>query len=132
MRGRRRVEFPLDLVMLGSLLHYFLLVQFIYLFTHLFFSPDKFVPLSDITYEGVPLLAVIRINAFMNKSVSNEYAISKCTARVAKHVNKQRYRFIQDFPRPCFVKNGPAKSVPILSKALNDKVNLDAGRGAIF
>ena len=102
------------------------------LFTHLFLALTKFVPLSDIAYEGVSLLAVIRINAFMIKSVSNKYAISKCTARVAKHVNKQRYCFIRDCPRPCLVKNGPAKSVPILSKALNGKVNVDAGRGAIF
>lgn len=47
-------------------------------------------------------------------------------------MNKERYRFIPDFPRPCFVKNGPAKSVPILSKALNGNVNLDVGRGPSF
>ena len=56
-------------------------------------APVKFVPLSETTYFGVSLLATIRVNAWIKESVSKEYDITKCTARVTRQVNKQRSHF---------------------------------------
>ena len=53
-------------------------------------APTKLVPLSEMTYVGVPLLDVIRVNALMNESESSEYDISRCTAHVVRQVKRHR------------------------------------------
>ena len=53
-------------------------------------------------------------------------------AVVAKHVNRHKYRLHLDFPLPCLVINGPAKSTAVLTKALTDGFKRLVGNGAII
>lgn len=64
--------------------------------------------------------------------MSRPKAISRCTARVAKQVNKLRYHFSRRFPCPCKAMNGPPRSTAVLVNARKDDFNLDRGNGAII
>ena len=56
-------------------------------------ASTKFVPLSLITSLRTPRRLVKRVKAFRNVSVSRRQAISKCTARVSKQVNRHSHLF---------------------------------------
>ena len=60
--------------------------------------PTRFVPLSDQTFWGVPLLVTNPINALINVSVSRLTGISRWIALVLKQVNTQPYLFTCDRP----------------------------------
>ena len=68
-------------------------------------APTRFVPLSDLMTWTCPLRAMKRVKVLMKASESRDTDISKCTARVTKHVSNAPYRFI--WLRPCFTRKGP-------------------------
>ena len=97
-----------------------------------FLPPTKLVPLSHTTSSGKPRRDAIRKNAFRNESVSRLNATSRCTALVAKHVNRQRYPFWRVLPLPCLVIKGPLKSTDVWLKARKDFRVRNSGKGAII
>ena len=56
-------------------------------------------------------------------NVSSPYAISRCTARETRHVNRHKYHFALFFFLPCFVRKGPPKSTAHLEKIRNGNAN---------
>ena len=96
-----------------------------------FLPPTKLVRLSHTTSSGKPRRDAIRKNAFRNESVSRLNATSRCTALVAKHVNRQRYLFWWVWPLPCLVIKGPPKSTDVWLKACKDLRLHNSGKGAI-
>ena len=61
-----------------------------------FFAPMKNIALSESIRCGEPRRAMNLQRAVTQLSVVRLFVVSKCIARVAKHVNKQIYRFIVD------------------------------------
>ena len=70
-------------------------------------------------------------NSFENPVVSIPNVIFKWTALDDKYVKRHKYLLIQAFPRPCIVKNGPAKKCPTLLNALMFNLSLICGRRAM-
>ena len=64
--------------------------------------------------------------------MSRPKAISKCTALVARQVNRHKYRFSRRLPLPCIVMNGPPKSTAVLVNAFSDVCSLAKGSGAMI
>ena len=64
--------------------------------------------------------------------MSRPKAISKCTALVAKQVNRHKYRFSRRLPLPCIVMNGPPKSTAVLVNAFSDVCSLAKGSDAMI
>ena len=94
-------------------------------------APTKFVPLSDLrTRTFDPRLARKRRRAQMNESADKLSAISRCTARVAKHVKITPYRLV--CVRPLLVWNGPNRSTPVLAHGCSPCCTLSMGRSAII
>ena len=56
-------------------------------------APLKLVPLSLKTSIGEPRLLTNLVKAWINESAVRSWAISMCTARIAKHVNTNPYLF---------------------------------------
>ena len=94
---------------------------------HLSFDVVGVVPLSEITKLGITLRDVIRTNAFIkgscptNMSSPNGLHVSLNTWKDTGIVLIELYLFV-------VLSKVPAKSIPILLKALSGKVNLDVGR----
>ena len=62
-------------------------------FVSSFLAPTKFLPLSIRTSLTFPPLAMNRLNARMNESVSKVFVILIWIARLAKQVKNAPYRF---------------------------------------
>ena len=104
---------------------YSLLYLTLPLFVIYFINPHNslLVPTIDSISSGKPRRLAILQNTFKKESASNPYAIFKWMALVAKHVNRHKINNVYvhlDFPLPCLVINGPAKSTAVLTKALTD------------
>ena len=87
--------------------------------------PVKLVALSDLISLTWPRLAINLLSAIRKESVSKLYAISRCTARIARHVKMTPYLFMRARPRR-------KQSTPTEVKGGSWWMMRSAGKSAIF
>lgn len=126
----RRIEDPFDAFLQKTL---WILLQFHELILDSLISrspPVKLVALSDLISLTWPRLAIKRLSVIRKESVSKLYAISRCTARIARHVKMTPYLFMRARPRRTC--KGPKQSTPTEVKGGLSRMMRSAGKSAIF
>ena len=74
-------------------------------------------PLSDMNLRGRPLLEANFFKHLRNVAVNKSVTMSRCTARLTKHVNKQIHTFCDLVSPSVRMVSGPAKSTPVYENA---------------
>jgi len=92
--------------------------------------PVKLVALSNLISLTWSRLAINLLSAIRKESVSKLYAISRCTARIARHVKMTPYLFMRARPRRTW--KGPKQSTPTEVKVGLSGMMRSAGKSAIF
>ena len=85
-------------------------------------------PLSDRIFRGRPLREANLFKHLRNDRVDMSVTISKCTASVTKHVNRQIHTFCEPVAWSTQMVSGPAKSTPVYEKA-GSSFTRKTGRG---